>query len=73
MATTTTAECISPAEVATGDEIADELGARWMVVTSIRFISNADGGVYCFFGTGPDDRATFDAHETVTRRSRANG
>jgi len=69
---TTTAEHIPPAEVATGDVIADELGARWLVVTSIRFVSNADGGVYCFFGTGPDDRATFDAHETVSRRSRAN-
>jgi hypothetical protein len=73
MATPTTVERISPADVAPGDEIADELGARWMVVTSIRFVSNADGGLYCFFGTGPDDRATFDAHETVTRRTKANG
>jgi hypothetical protein len=72
MSTPTTAERIAPAEVSAGDEIADELGARWMVVTSIRFLSNADGGVYCFFGTGPDDRATFDAHEDVTRRTRAN-
>ncbi|HEV7421772.1 MAG TPA: hypothetical protein VGO30_18280 [Mycobacterium sp.] len=68
MAAQDATEQVPPTEIAKGDEIADELGKRWLTVNEIRVVSAADGGMFSFYGDGPDDRATFEGHELVRRR-----
>lgn len=64
-------EEVPASEITKGDEIADELGARWLKVSQVQVASAANGGVFCFYGDGPDDRATFEGHERVRRKAKA--
>jgi hypothetical protein len=64
-------ELVDPTQIRAGDEIEDQLGQRWLTVSDIRLLSAADGGTYSFYGTGPDDRMSFDGHEQVRRRRRS--
>jgi hypothetical protein len=68
MASQDTMEEVAPTEIVEGDEIADELGMRWLTVKEIRVVTAAAGGLFSFYGDGPDDRATFEGHELVRRR-----
>ena len=70
MAAEDATELVAPTEVAEGDVIQDELGRRWMTVNDIRVVSEADSGVFSFYGEGPDDRVTFEGTERVRRRKR---
>jgi hypothetical protein len=63
-----TTEQVSPTEITKGDEIADQLGARWLTVSQVQVASAVNGGVFCFYGGGPDDRVTFEGHELVKRQ-----
>jgi hypothetical protein len=61
-------ESVAPDQIAEGDVIADQLGKRWLTVTEIQIVSDARGGVFSFYGNGPDDRVTFEASERVRRK-----
>ncbi len=61
-------ETVAPKHIHQGDVIADELGTRWVTVNQVQFVSDADGGVYSFYGEGPGDRVTFEGHEQVRRK-----
>jgi hypothetical protein len=68
MAVDEATELVAPTEITEGDVIQDELGKRWLTVNDIRIVSEEDGGLFSFYGEGPDDRVTFEGHERVRRR-----
>ncbi|MCW2557295.1 MAG: hypothetical protein JWP55_1259 [Mycobacterium sp.] len=61
-------EQVAPSVVAPGDVIEDPAAPRWLTVTQVRTSAGANGGLFHFFGNGPDDRITFEGIDAVTRR-----
>jgi hypothetical protein len=61
-------EKVAPTQVIEGDVIEDQLGKRRLAVREITVGSGSQGGVYSFYGEGPEDRITFEATESVRRR-----
>jgi hypothetical protein len=61
-------EQVDPRRITKGDVIKDPAADRWLTVGEVTMISAAKTGAYSFYGSGPDDRVTFEGHELVTRR-----
>lgn len=68
MSTRVAVEKVDPRRIVKGDVIKDPAADRWLTVHEVTMISAAVTGVYGFYGSGPDDRVTFEGHELVTRR-----
>jgi hypothetical protein len=63
-------ETVDPRRIVKGDVIKDPVADRWLTVGEVTMFSAADCGSYRFYGSGPDDRVSFDGDELVTRRIR---
>lgn len=63
-------EIVAPDRISEGDVIQDQLGRRWLQVREVAVDSAGDGGMYSFYGEGPEDRMTFEGTESVRRRKR---
>ena len=61
-------ELVAPAVVAPGDVIEDPVAPRWLTVTQVQTAPQGRGGLFCFYGDGPDDRIAFEGADVVTRR-----
>ncbi|BBZ36045.1 hypothetical protein [Mycolicibacterium confluentis] len=68
MSTDPSVEHVAPTEIREGDVIEDPVGNRWVTVHAIQLSSDSASGSYSFYGTGPDDRVTFNGSESVTRQ-----
>ena len=61
-------ELVPAPQIAPGDVIEDPVGRRWMRVHDVQVLTQAVSGAYSFYGTGPDDRITFEGDELVRRK-----
>lgn len=68
MTTRVAVEQVDPRRITKGDVIKDPAADRWLTVGEVTTVSAADTSAYSFYGSGPDDRVTFEGHELVTRR-----
>ncbi|OBF25385.1 hypothetical protein [Mycobacterium sp. ACS4331] len=68
MSTDSSVEYVAPPEIRRGDVIEDPVGHRWVTVNGIQLSSDSASGAFSFYGTGPDDRVTFNGTESVKRQ-----
>lgn len=63
-------ELVAPTAIVKGDVIEDPAGGRWLTVTETKMLTDAADGAYSFYGSGPDDRVTYEGSELVKRKRR---
>ncbi|MFA5709373.1 hypothetical protein [Mycolicibacterium sp.] len=63
-------ELVAPTDIVKGDVIEDPARRRWLTVHEIKMLTDAVDGAYSFYGSGPDDRVTYEGSELVRRQRR---